>query len=80
MKLVEKLRIPGNFAGDGYQLGGTFVITHKMKMVYEFRQNSADSFPSLKELFYIVGGDPEMIEESAPAECVVKQHQSLCVY
>ncbi|KAI9296742.1 hypothetical protein K502DRAFT_158414 [Neoconidiobolus thromboides FSU 785] len=65
--------IKGNFKGDGFQLGGTFVIKKDAGLVYEYRQSHAALYPSIKEIFKAAGGDPEDVEEQAPPECVLLQ-------
>ncbi|KAJ9052106.1 hypothetical protein DSO57_1037481 [Entomophthora muscae] len=63
--------IPGNFSGDGMQLGATLVVNPGGTIPFLFNQKSAAAFPSIKELVEVVGGDPDVIEETFPPECVV---------
>ncbi|KAJ9052414.1 hypothetical protein DSO57_1034439 [Entomophthora muscae] len=63
--------IHGNLKGDGFQLGGTFVIEKGTgELVYEFRQSSVSDFSSLKEIYQSCNGDPADVEEKAPRECI----------
>ncbi|KAI0223890.1 hypothetical protein L0F63_001803 [Massospora cicadina] len=51
--------------GDPRQLGGTFVITTDGNFAYSFRASRLAMFPSAKEIYSIVGGDPDEIEEDS---------------
>ncbi|KAI9296706.1 PRX_like2 domain-containing protein [Neoconidiobolus thromboides FSU 785] len=73
MKAAKEANIQGDFKGDGFQLGGTFIVKKGGGVVYEFRQNSSSVFPSIKEIYSIVGGNPDDVEEIAPLECVFHQ-------
>ncbi|KAJ9052756.1 hypothetical protein DSO57_1031034, partial [Entomophthora muscae] len=68
---ATKAGIQGDLKGDGFQLGGTFVIEKETsKILYEYRQLGADSYTSLKEVYESCGGDPEEVDEKAPKECI----------
>ncbi|KAJ9090494.1 hypothetical protein DSO57_1001952 [Entomophthora muscae] len=64
MGLIEEL------GGDGFQLGGTFIITPTRGVVYEYRQVGTGTFPSIKDIIAIVGGDPDLVNEYSPEECL----------
>ncbi|KAI9297718.1 hypothetical protein K502DRAFT_281522, partial [Neoconidiobolus thromboides FSU 785] len=66
MKLMLNLNLNGmviNFKGDLRQLGGTFVINTNGEIVYDFRPKKFAMYPSMKEIYASVGGDPEDIDE-----------------
>ncbi|KAJ9052758.1 hypothetical protein DSO57_1031036 [Entomophthora muscae] len=68
---ATKAGIQGDLKGDGFQLGGTFVIEKgTSKLLYEYRQVGAGSYSSLKEVYGSCGGDPEEVDEKAPEECI----------
>lgn len=75
---AQAIGIQGNVVGNSQQLGGTFII-HKGngKILYEMKQTSGSDFCSLKELFEVCGGDPEVIDEKAPEECTVYRKKYL---
>ncbi|KAI0218354.1 hypothetical protein L0F63_006057, partial [Massospora cicadina] len=37
-------------------------------LLYQHKQTSVFSYPSIKAIFKVVGGDPDTVEEMAPAE------------
>lgn len=77
LSAAQKAGIRGDLRGDGFQLGGTFVVEKgTSKLLYEYRQEGAGSYASLKELFEICGGDPDEVEEKAPEECIV--YKKIC--
>ncbi|KAI9297714.1 hypothetical protein K502DRAFT_300423 [Neoconidiobolus thromboides FSU 785] len=66
MKLLSNLKSKGisnNFTGDLRQLGGTFVIDPDGKLIYDFRPNKMAHFPSLREIYALIGGDPNELNE-----------------
>ncbi|KAJ9080386.1 hypothetical protein DSO57_1025595 [Entomophthora muscae] len=68
---ATKAGIQGDFKGDGFQLGGTFVVEKATsKLLYAYRQVGAGSYSSLKEVYESCGGDPEEVDEKAPEECI----------
>ncbi|KAJ9052760.1 hypothetical protein DSO57_1031038 [Entomophthora muscae] len=68
---ANKAGIQGDLKGDGFQLGGTFVIEKGTgELLYEFRQVGAGSYTSLKEIYMSCGGDPDEVDEKAPEECI----------
>ncbi|KAI9292788.1 hypothetical protein K502DRAFT_355798 [Neoconidiobolus thromboides FSU 785] len=68
---AQKAGISGDLKGDGFQLGGTFVVEKETgKLLYEFRQLGAGAYTSSKEIYEACGGDPDDIEEKAPEECI----------
>ncbi|KAJ9054194.1 hypothetical protein DSO57_1017157 [Entomophthora muscae] len=74
---AHKAGIIGDFKGDAFQLGGTFVIEKGTGIVlYEHRQTGTGSFTSVKELYECCGGDPDEVEDKAPKECI--SYMSMC--
>ncbi|KAI9295636.1 hypothetical protein K502DRAFT_364833 [Neoconidiobolus thromboides FSU 785] len=73
-----KLGISGDFNGDGFQLGGTYVVGAGEKgLLYEYKQTGAAIFPSIKSVFKACGGNPDNVEDMAPEECIFYQESVL---
>ncbi|KAJ9074269.1 hypothetical protein DSO57_1007961 [Entomophthora muscae] len=71
---ANKLGISGDFNGDGFQLGGTYVIgAGSAGLLYEYKQTGAAEYPSMKSIFSAAGGDPDLVEDMAPTECLFYQ-------
>ncbi|KAI9292942.1 hypothetical protein K502DRAFT_335808 [Neoconidiobolus thromboides FSU 785] len=71
VKAANSIGISGDIYGDGFQLGGTFIVgPGNTGLLYEYRQTSSAVFPSIKEMFKICGGDPSIIDEVSPQECL----------
>ncbi|KAI9297730.1 hypothetical protein K502DRAFT_323120 [Neoconidiobolus thromboides FSU 785] len=49
--------------GDLRQLGGTFVINLNGEILYSFRAKKFGQFPSVKEIYKVIGGNPDEINE-----------------
>ncbi|KAJ9089052.1 hypothetical protein DSO57_1016840 [Entomophthora muscae] len=63
--------IYGDFRGNGFQLGGTFIVEKgTSRLLYEHRQSSPGCYVSLKELYSCCGGNPDDIDEQAPPQCI----------
>ncbi|KAI9297352.1 hypothetical protein K502DRAFT_340274 [Neoconidiobolus thromboides FSU 785] len=55
--------ITGNMlVGDGFQLGGTYLLDQGGEILYEFKQKGYGDYPSLKEVIFAAGGDPNIID------------------
>ncbi|KAJ9057843.1 hypothetical protein DSO57_1004625 [Entomophthora muscae] len=68
---AQKAGITGDLKGDGFQLGGTFVVEKVTgELLYDFKQVGAGSYCSLKEIYEACGGDPDDIDEKAPEDCI----------
>ncbi|KAI9296741.1 hypothetical protein K502DRAFT_323660 [Neoconidiobolus thromboides FSU 785] len=76
IKAAQDKKIAGDFKGDGFQLGGTFVVRSEAGLVYEYRQKTAALYPSIREIYQAAGGDPDDVEEQAPPECIA--YQGVC--
>ncbi|KAI9297712.1 hypothetical protein K502DRAFT_282243, partial [Neoconidiobolus thromboides FSU 785] len=66
MKILLRLKlkgVPNNLTGDLRQLGGTFVIDPEGRMIYDFRPKKMAHFPSLREIYALIGGDPSDLDE-----------------
>ncbi|KAI0244045.1 hypothetical protein L0F63_003049 [Massospora cicadina] len=59
---------------------GTFVITTDGKFAYSFRASSLAMFPSAKENYSIVGGDPDEIEEDVPKSYIYSQQRASSIF
>lgn len=71
IRASNRAGIYGDFQGDGFQLGGTFVVERETgKILYEYRQVGPGSYVSLKEVYERCGGDPDDVDEQAPKQCI----------
>ncbi|KAJ9088785.1 hypothetical protein DSO57_1019795 [Entomophthora muscae] len=64
----EEFGYTNSSRGDAYQLGGTFVIGQGGKLLFQFRPRQLAMFPSVKEIYKCLGGEPEEIDEPTPPE------------
>ncbi|KAJ9078257.1 hypothetical protein DSO57_1008642 [Entomophthora muscae] len=78
--IEDKFAYSNKLKGDRYQLGGTFVIGKGGKMLFQFRPSRLAMYPSLKEIYTCLGGDPEDIEEVTPLESVFSQEKATLLY
>ncbi|KAI9297729.1 hypothetical protein K502DRAFT_356061 [Neoconidiobolus thromboides FSU 785] len=56
--------------GSIRQLGGTFVINPRGEIIYSFKAKKFGQFPSIKEIYGLIGGDPDEIHDDTPEEYV----------
>ncbi|KAI9297722.1 hypothetical protein K502DRAFT_284130, partial [Neoconidiobolus thromboides FSU 785] len=66
LKMVRYIKTKGlklNMKADLRQLGGTFLINPNNEIVYSFRPKELAIYPSIKEIYSLVGGDPGEIDE-----------------
>ncbi|KAJ9088786.1 hypothetical protein DSO57_1019796 [Entomophthora muscae] len=75
----HEFAFPNNFRGDRLQLGGTFIIRKGGEMLYQFKPTKLAMYPSIKEMYSCLGGNPDDIEEPTPAEFVFTQEESRAV-
>ncbi|KXN67173.1 hypothetical protein CONCODRAFT_80257 [Conidiobolus coronatus NRRL 28638] len=75
-RVAAKNGLGGNLLiGDGFQLGGTFLIGPGGEVLYEFLQTGYSDYPSLRAIVQAAGGDPMLIDEEdeklagAPVAC-----------
>ncbi|KXN74276.1 hypothetical protein CONCODRAFT_76927 [Conidiobolus coronatus NRRL 28638] len=73
---VAKLNgLGGNFKGDGFQLGGTFLVAPEGEVLFEFLQGTYADYPSLRQIVTAGGGNAELIDDEdenlthAPQSC-----------
>ncbi|KAJ9078968.1 hypothetical protein DSO57_1001182 [Entomophthora muscae] len=59
--------------GDPRQLGGTFVINTDGAIAYSFKASRLAMFPSAKEIYATIGGDPDEVEEDVPTSYIYSQ-------
>ncbi|KAJ9088787.1 hypothetical protein DSO57_1019797 [Entomophthora muscae] len=78
--ILQKFAYTNSLKGDMSQLGGTFVIGQGGKILYQFRPTKLAMYPSIKEIFASLGGDPDDIDEPTPLEHVFTQEQSRLLY
>ncbi|KAJ9087956.1 hypothetical protein DSO57_1027975 [Entomophthora muscae] len=63
MKLAEKLGVGGNYTkGNGFIMGGTYLIDKGGKVLFEFKQENALEYPSLKSIIKAAGGNPDIVK------------------
>ena len=51
VKKANDTNIPGNFKGDGFQLGGQFVVSNEGKVIFEHRQKLFGDDASFESLY-----------------------------
>jgi len=62
----KEFNLPNSIKGDPYQLGGTFIIAPGGKVLFQFRPSKIAMYPSIKEMYAKIGGDPDDIDELTP--------------
>jgi len=57
---ADKLKVGGNYSGDGMQLGGTYVF-HDDKILYEYQQGKYGDHPTREDLLKALGLEDEIV-------------------
>ncbi|KAI9297354.1 hypothetical protein K502DRAFT_323340 [Neoconidiobolus thromboides FSU 785] len=45
---------PGNFRGDGFQMGGTVIINEQGQLIYKYSQQEFEEYPTIEEIIRVL--------------------------